>query len=86
MSKKPETLTEIFDGYRSVATDSIKMLKTVPYTDVAMLNKVDELFNALADCDIALQAHIRKQVLDEMAQIASAPGFIETEKTDEQNK
>jgi hypothetical protein len=73
MSKKPENLPEVFDGYRSVATDAVKMLRTVPYVDVKMLNKVEDLFNRLADCDIALNEIKMKMIIEEMGQIASAP-------------
>ena len=72
MSKKPENLPEVFDGYRSVATDAVKMLKTVPYVDVKMLNKVEDLFNRLADCDIALNEIKMKLIIEEMGQVASA--------------
>lgn len=72
MSKKPENLPEIFDGYRSVATEAVKMLKTVPYVDVKMRNKVDDLFNRLADCDIVLHDIKIKLIIDEMGQIAEA--------------
>jgi hypothetical protein len=72
MSKKPENLPEVFDGYRSVATDAVKMLRTVPYVDIKMLNKVEDLFNRLADCDIALNEIKMKLIIEEMGQIASA--------------
>lgn len=81
MSKKPETLPEVFDGYRSVATEAIKMLKTVPYVDIKMLNKVDDLFNRLADCDIAVREIQMKIFIDEMGQIAGE----ETPKPEDNN-
>lgn len=59
--KKTKDGNQIAVEFRSIATDAVKMLKGVPFVDVRQRLAVEELFDRLADNDIALQDLIRKQ-------------------------
>jgi hypothetical protein len=59
--KKTKDGNQIAVEFRSIATDAVKMLKAVPFVDVRQQLAVSELFDRLADNDIALQDLIRKQ-------------------------
>ena len=62
--RKPKQKTDgnnIAVEFRSIATDAVKMLKGVPFVDVRQRLAVEELFDRLADNDIALQSLIRAQ-------------------------
>lgn len=56
----------IASEYRNIATDAVKMLKSIPFYDVRQRLAVDELFDRLADNDIALQDLIRRQAVEAM--------------------
>lgn len=59
--KKTKDGNQIAVEFRSIATDAVKMLKSVPFVDVRQQFAVSDLFDRLADNDIALQDLIRKQ-------------------------
>lgn len=59
--KKSKDGNQIAVEFRSIATDAVKMLKAIPFVDVRQQLAVAELFDRLADNDIALQDLIRKQ-------------------------
>jgi hypothetical protein len=55
--------------FRSIATDAVKMLKGVPFVDLRQRLAVEELFDRLADNDMALQNLIRKQQIKQMVDV-----------------
>lgn len=59
--KKTKDGNQIAVEFRSIATDAVKMLKAVPFVDIRQQLAVSDLFDRLADNDIALQSLIRKQ-------------------------
>ena len=59
--KKTKDGNQIAVEFRSIATDAVKMLKAVPFVDIRQQLAVSNLFDRLADNDIALQDLIRKQ-------------------------
>jgi len=59
--KKAKDGNQIAVEFRSIATDAVKMLKSVPFVDIRQQLAVSDLFDRLADNDIALQDLIRKQ-------------------------
>lgn len=58
-----KTPGQIANDYRNIATDAVKMLKSIPFYDVRQRIAVDELFDRLADNDIALQDAIRRDAV-----------------------
>lgn len=84
MSKKSKPKTksgnEIAVEYRNIATDAVKMLKSIPFYDVRQRITVDELFDRLADNDMQLQNIIRAEQIAEMGKLIEAKP--ETEKND----
>lgn len=53
-----KTTNEIAVEYRNIAHVAVRLLKTIPFTDVRQRVAVASLFDRLADNDIALQAHV----------------------------
>lgn len=73
MKTKTKDNGGIASEYRNIATDAVKMLKSIPFYDVKQRIAVDELFDRLADNDIALQALIRKQAVEGMKVVDVPP-------------
>lgn len=63
----------IASEYRNIATDAVKMLKSIPFYDIKQRMAVDSLFDRLADNDIALQDLIRQQAVAGMAERIANP-------------
>ena len=76
MSKKtkPKDGNAIAVEFRSIATDAVKMLKGVPFVDVRQRLAVEELFDRLAENDIALQTLIRNQQIKEIIEAPTTDG------------
>ena len=70
--KKTKDGNSIAVEFRSIATDAVKMLKSVPFVDVRQQFAVSDLFDRLADNDIALQDLIRKQQVEQIVNIQPA--------------
>lgn len=70
--KKTKDGNQIAVEFRSIATDAVKMLKGVPFVDVRQRLAVEELFDRLADNDMALQDLIRKQQIQQMIDVPPA--------------
>jgi len=81
MSKKPKTKSgnDIAVEYRNIATDAVKMLKSIPFYDVKQRITVDELFDRLADNDMALQSIIRAEQIVEMGKVIETQPETKTE-------
>jgi hypothetical protein len=69
---KQKTGNDIAVEYRNIATDAVKMLKSIPFYDVKQRITVDELFDRLADNDMALQSIIRAAQIVEMGKVIEA--------------
>jgi hypothetical protein len=69
--KKTKDGNQIAVEFRSIATDAVKMLKAVPFVDVRQRLAVSDLFDRLADNDIALQDLIRKQQVNAIVDVAA---------------
>jgi hypothetical protein len=68
--KKTKDGNQIAVEFRSIATDAVKMLKAVPFVDIRQQLAVSDLFDRLADNDIALQDLIRKQQVQAIVEAA----------------
>jgi hypothetical protein len=75
---KQKTGNDIAVEYRNIATDAVKMLKSIPFYDVKQRITIDELFDRLADNDMALQAIIRAEQIVEMGKVIEAQPETET--------
>ena len=69
--KKTKDGNQIAVEFRSIATDAVKMLKSVPFVDIRQQLAVSDLFDRLADNDIALQDLIRKQQVNAIVDVAA---------------
>lgn len=74
--KKTKDGNQIAVEFRSIATDAVKMLKGVPFVDVRQQFAVSDLFDRLADNDIALKDLIRKQQVQAISD-ATIAGFLD---------
>ena len=75
---KTKSGNDIAVEYRNIATDAVKMLKSIPFYDVKQRITVDELFDRLADNDMALQAIIRAEQIVEMGKVIETQPETET--------
>ena len=67
---KEKSGNDIAVEYRNIATDAVKMLKSIPFYDIKQRMAVDDLFDRLADNDMALQSIIRASQIVEMGKVA----------------
>ena len=67
---KEKSGNDIAVEYRNIATDAVKMLKSIPFYDINQRINVDDLFDRLADNDMALQSIIRASQIVEMGKVA----------------
>lgn len=63
MTNKTQTIAH---EYRAIATDAVKMLKSIPFYDIRQRLAVEALYDRLADNDIALKDAARKAMIVDM--------------------